>query len=610
MLNVSRDASAEEIREAWRSMAVLLHPDKQPIALKSQAEARFRAVQRAYEVLSDEEKRAVYDHLGLRALGQSWALTTTRDNHAPDARQMRMELERAAMRKAAEDAEALVKSRGDFECRLDASTLFCHAGRVPRKLGSTGPLRLSERLNRVGCTQLVGRHGFEVPVGQNSRATLNAQMISRAGAGAGNLIGSIKTQWSPRLWSEFNCTALKPHVATAKAHWDLNQLSFFTFVATQQSLAAPPDLNVTYGQRLSSKSTLTGFTSFKLGHYVLPLTSWGAGVPLMQQEPPSITIGLTSQSAPDKGWTAQTTVSSLGPALSLSRGTRLALLGGARIKSGISIGAAQGVDVSLFAERRVTESTKLMLGLSAGIPRPGLTLRIRVSRLGQKLSVPVLISPEFRSDLALGFLIIPAAALLALEHFYLKPSKRSRITNRLRELRGRNKLLIRERLEAAKEARLVLNNSARLKARRAWDSNGLLVLSALYGRKEHFGRALGEAEEEEVLLGAQQVASRDLEEVYREAWQGTHVVGAQEIEEEEEEGVDVWDVRIPLQALAHRDQITIHGGRAKSSLLGFFDPCMGERKHLLVRYLFRGRLHQVIINDVEQLTLPLRAHQV
>jgi len=63
VLGVSRDASPEEIKRAYRSKAKEFHPDKNPDG-RAQAEAKFKQVAEAYEVLSDPDKRAQYDRYG------------------------------------------------------------------------------------------------------------------------------------------------------------------------------------------------------------------------------------------------------------------------------------------------------------------------------------------------------------------------------------------------------------------------------------------------------------------------------------------------------------------------------------------------------------------
>ena len=62
VLGVSRDASVDEIKKAYRRLAVKFHPDKNPG--DHQAEESFKEAAEAYAVLSDSEKRARYDRFG------------------------------------------------------------------------------------------------------------------------------------------------------------------------------------------------------------------------------------------------------------------------------------------------------------------------------------------------------------------------------------------------------------------------------------------------------------------------------------------------------------------------------------------------------------------
>ena len=66
LLNVGRDAGADEIRKAYKRMAMRYHPDRNKGDAK--AEEKFKKVSEAYEVLSDDNKRRVYDSYGHSAL--------------------------------------------------------------------------------------------------------------------------------------------------------------------------------------------------------------------------------------------------------------------------------------------------------------------------------------------------------------------------------------------------------------------------------------------------------------------------------------------------------------------------------------------------------------
>ena len=61
-LEVPRNASAEDLKRAYRKLAMQYHPDRNPGDAKS--EVRFKVVSEAYEILKDDQKRAAYDRYG------------------------------------------------------------------------------------------------------------------------------------------------------------------------------------------------------------------------------------------------------------------------------------------------------------------------------------------------------------------------------------------------------------------------------------------------------------------------------------------------------------------------------------------------------------------
>ena len=70
VLDVPKDADAKVLKKAFRKLAMQYHPDRNPD--DPEAEAKFKEVGEAYEVLSDDQKRAVYDrhgHQGLKGQG-------------------------------------------------------------------------------------------------------------------------------------------------------------------------------------------------------------------------------------------------------------------------------------------------------------------------------------------------------------------------------------------------------------------------------------------------------------------------------------------------------------------------------------------------------------
>ena len=67
VLGVSKGASADEIKKAYRKLALQYHPDRNPGS--KEAEEKFKEAAEAYDVLCNEEKRARYDRFGHQGMG-------------------------------------------------------------------------------------------------------------------------------------------------------------------------------------------------------------------------------------------------------------------------------------------------------------------------------------------------------------------------------------------------------------------------------------------------------------------------------------------------------------------------------------------------------------
>ena len=68
-LGVSRDCSDQELKTAYRRLAMQYHPDRNPS--NPEAEEKFKLASEAYQVLSDPQKRAAYDRYGHAGAGAS-----------------------------------------------------------------------------------------------------------------------------------------------------------------------------------------------------------------------------------------------------------------------------------------------------------------------------------------------------------------------------------------------------------------------------------------------------------------------------------------------------------------------------------------------------------
>ena len=78
-LGVSRESSETDIKKAYRKLALKHHPDRNPNN-KEEAEAKFKEISFAYEILSDPQKKSMYDEMGLEAVKNNASMNMGGDN--------------------------------------------------------------------------------------------------------------------------------------------------------------------------------------------------------------------------------------------------------------------------------------------------------------------------------------------------------------------------------------------------------------------------------------------------------------------------------------------------------------------------------------------------
>jgi DnaJ family protein C protein 11 len=109
VLNVSRNASDDEIRSAYKRLSMIFHPDKHRDPTdKQRAEQKFTLIHRAYETLLDSHKRTIYDLYGEKGLDsmKDWHV----GQRLKTSEEIRAEYERHRLRIRQTELERLSKS--------------------------------------------------------------------------------------------------------------------------------------------------------------------------------------------------------------------------------------------------------------------------------------------------------------------------------------------------------------------------------------------------------------------------------------------------------------------------------------------------------------------
>lgn len=73
ILGIKKNATLDETKKAYRELALRYHPDRVPHEQKKEAEEKFKEISEAYAVLSDSQKRALYDQYGHSGIDQKYA---------------------------------------------------------------------------------------------------------------------------------------------------------------------------------------------------------------------------------------------------------------------------------------------------------------------------------------------------------------------------------------------------------------------------------------------------------------------------------------------------------------------------------------------------------
>ncbi|PIA50197.1 hypothetical protein AQUCO_01300735v1 [Aquilegia coerulea] len=183
LLNISPEASDEEIRKAYRQWAQIYHPDKyQSSQMKDIATENFQRICEAYEILTDEHKRLIYDVYGMEGLTSGLELGPKLNK----AEEIKEELERLRRQKDLEKAFTHVQPSGSVLTNLSLPELL-HGGSIMR-----GMAMASEVHTQVSKRNTIAFGG-------------NLAVNGDSGGGGATVV--LRHQFSPIASAEFMASA-------------------------------------------------------------------------------------------------------------------------------------------------------------------------------------------------------------------------------------------------------------------------------------------------------------------------------------------------------------------------------------------------------------------
>ncbi|KAF9963438.1 hypothetical protein BGZ65_003394 [Modicella reniformis] len=521
LLNVSNTATKEDIQEAYDRLCEVFHPDKHDDpALKEAAESKLRVIRKAFEVLSSPQLRTTYDKYGEDGLSGKWEV----GHRVQTPQEMMDEFGRLVKEQKQMELENIVRSRNDIIINLDASRSPPQFGLPKKKDRIT---RVVDSLSRTEIAQLYMKNSFKTQFGSRTQVILGSNMTSQSGIGSGTVMGTVQHTFSNRLFMEFGTSLLNPGASVIKATYNIDPDTYVSGTAFTKHFQGPTPLVMTAGRRIAKDRH--DLSSMSLG-----VRSLGT----QDNYRAELQAGVVqSYLLADRTWNVDET---------------------SRIRIGTKYSNLAGLSASIGGDRRITEYTKLGLAVELALSG-GVALNVRLARLGQSVTIPILLSSDFSTKFAFWAGLAPLCALAILDFGVIKPRGRRQRAEKLRELRKIHGEFIAEQRKEAEESIRLLRDTTGRKMKQEQDKDGLVIVEASYGN-----------------LNAGIVAN----------------------------------VTVAVQALVNNSQLAMPGGHSKTHILGFYDPCLGEKKQLRIRYEFQKRLHEVVVADMDHVVLPARSHLI
>ncbi|XP_010509572.1 PREDICTED: chaperone protein dnaJ 13-like [Camelina sativa] len=431
LLNLSPEASDEEIRKAYRQWAQVYHPDKiQSPQMKEAATENFQRICEAYEILSDETKRLIYDLYGMEGLTSGLELGPRLSK--PD--EIREELERIKRRNEEAKQMAHFQPTGSIIFNLS----------VPHFLGGDGIMR-----GMVMASQVQSQ------LSKDDAIAIGGNLAANEKSGGGIASAILRRQLSP--------------------------VSSIEFVASTglQSL-----IGMQTTRQLTIHSTATINISKSLSDGSINLTNtWTRQ--LSETSSGNIELALGMQSAITVGWKKRDENISAAGDFKIESGGLGASARYTRKLSAKSHGRIVGrigsnaLEIEVGGGRKISEFSTVRMMYTIGIK--GIFWKLELHRGNQKLIVPILLSAHLAPVFATGAFIIPTSLYFLLKKFVVKPYLSKREKQKALENMEKTWGQVGQARAGAEKAQQLLQTVATRKRNRQVETDGLIVTKALYG---------------------------------------------------------------------------------------------------------------------------------
>ncbi|KAJ8960802.1 hypothetical protein NQ318_020098 [Aromia moschata] len=462
-LNVPKEATKEEINNAYRRLSRMYHPDKHvDPALKAKAEVMFNKTKRAYEVLSDPHQRAIYDSLGTKGLEtEGWEIVQRTKTPA----EIRAEYEQLAEERAERKKKQATNPTGNITIAINATDLFNPYD--DELFDDEYESDFISGIPTVEVSSMQFTQSVDFPLTQKDTCTLSGQLQTQNGTGGGGVNLSWRHIFSHKSWAELEMTAGSGPAVSFKGFRTLTKRFFWNGGTILQFTpeGIRPGIMSTLAMQIDKHSV--GYLSYHGGGSVAVLHANHQGYreqPFQRLHPsrPAALVRLTSVHPQDDESGIETQSGWLGPS----------------------------ADSSSTAQRRRSRSTATSRSpSSAGCP-PALT------RASQTYSFPIHLCEEIMPAPVFYATIVPLVAYVVVKKGLVEPILREEKSKKVEKQKQDNyNKLLEKRREAMAAQDLMMATYDRIREEET-RKKGLVVVKAVYGRlfAEASGQGQGDME--------------------------------------------------------------------------------------------------------------------
>ncbi|XP_022758725.1 chaperone protein dnaJ 13 isoform X1 [Durio zibethinus] len=441
LLHLSPDASDEEIRRAYRQWAQVYHPDKyQAPHMKEIATENFQRICEAYEILSDENKRQIYDIYGMEGLNSGLELGPKLNK----VEEIKEKLEKLKRMKEQQKTSAHIRPSGTILANLSLPQFLDGDGIME---GMAMASEVQSQLSKRNALAIGGNLQVKEDSGGGIASAVFKHQISSASSiefiGSAGLHGLIGVQTTRQLSVHSTAT-----MAIAKSFHD-------------------GSINLTNSWTRQLSETASGNIELLLG----PESSIGVG---WQKKDQNMSAG------------GEVKFGTHSFGVSAHYTHRFSSKSHGRIAGRVG---STALEVEVGGGRKVSDFSTVRMLYTIGIR--GIFWRFELHRGGQKLIIPILLSRHLNPVLATGAFIVPTSIYFILKKFVFKPYYLKREKQKALENMERTATQVREAREAAAKAQQLLENVANRKRNKQQETGGLVITKAIYGNR----KALREGDE-------------------------------------------------------------------------------------------------------------------